>query len=85
MYDAMLKKNPFMSLWLSAANSAGGAARGFWMSELHHQQIALMRDMTEQMLRFWSGAWMISPSADAMPGQAPRRRRTAGGSHGAER
>lgn len=28
MSNPWLKKNPFMSMWLSAANSAAGAARG---------------------------------------------------------
>lgn len=28
MANPWLKKNPFMSMWLSAANSAAGAARG---------------------------------------------------------
>jgi hypothetical protein len=30
--------NPWMSLWLSAANSWASAARGFWTAELHRQQ-----------------------------------------------
>lgn len=58
MSNPMMKKNPFMSMWLSGANSAGGAARGLWMSELCRQQRAMM----QQMIRFWTGAWM-SPAA----------------------
>lgn len=27
-------KNPWMSMWLSAANSWAGAARGFWTAEM---------------------------------------------------
>ena len=34
-------KNPWMSLWLSAANKAAGAARGHWMAEARRQQKAL--------------------------------------------
>ncbi len=31
-------KNPFLSMWLSAANTAAGSARGFWTAELQRQQ-----------------------------------------------
>ena len=34
--------NPFMSMWLSAINSAAGQARGFWTAEMHRQQTAMM-------------------------------------------
>jgi len=37
-------KNPWLSLWMSAANSAAGAARGFWTAEMHHQQKAMMKE-----------------------------------------
>ena len=36
-------KNPFLSMWLSAANTAAGAARGFWTAELQHQQKAFAK------------------------------------------
>jgi hypothetical protein len=68
MYDAMFKKNPMMSLWMSAANSAAGSARGLWMAEMHRQQSAMMQEFTKQMINFWSGAWgarMASTAADA--------------------
>jgi len=35
-------KNPWLSMWLSAANSAAGAARGFWTAEARRQQNALL-------------------------------------------
>jgi len=31
-------------MWLSAANSAAGAARGFWTAEMRRQQNALTRE-----------------------------------------
>ena len=31
-------KNPFLSMWLSAANTAAGSARAFWTAELRRQQ-----------------------------------------------
>lgn len=54
--------NPWMSLWLSAANSWAGAARGFWTAEMRRQQTAMLDEMTRQMVRFWTGAW-AQPSA----------------------
>jgi hypothetical protein len=46
--------NPWMSLWLSAANSWAGAARGFWTAEMRRQQTAVINEMTRQMVRFWT-------------------------------
>jgi hypothetical protein len=53
-----------MSLWLSAANSWAGAARGFWTAEMRRQQAATINEMTRQMVRFWTGAW-AQQSSDA--------------------
>jgi len=49
---------------MSAANSWAGAARGFWSAEMQRQQTAMLKDMTEQMFRFWTGAWMMPSSTD---------------------
>jgi hypothetical protein len=73
----MFKKNPMMSLWMSAANSAAGSARGLWMAEMQRQQSAMMQEFTKQMIHFWTSTWMVSPAkADAAPQdhQAKRRR-----------
>ncbi len=43
-------KNPWMSLWLSAANRAAGPARGFWSAEIARQQQAFAKAMTKAML-----------------------------------
>jgi hypothetical protein len=79
MYDAMFKKNPMMSLWMSAANSAAGSARGLWLAELHRQQSAMMQAFTKQMIDFWSGAWgtrMVSTGpADAAAQTKKTKRR----------
>lgn len=40
-------KNPWMSMWLSAANKAAGAGRGFWSAEAARQQKAFAKAMTE--------------------------------------
>ncbi|WP_114947493.1 hypothetical protein [Microvirga calopogonii] len=42
-----MMKNPWMSLWLSAANTWAGAARGFWTAEMHRQQKVILNDMTK--------------------------------------
>jgi hypothetical protein len=60
-------KNPWMSLWLSAANKAAGTARGLWMAEARRQQQALARELTK--------AWGLGGSAMARKPRAPRRRK----------
>lgn len=37
-------KNPWLSMSLSAANRAAGAARGFWTAEMRRQQKALLNE-----------------------------------------
>ena len=54
--------NPWMSLWLSAANAWAGAVRGFWTVEMRRQQTAMINGMTRHMVRFWTGAWTQSSS-----------------------
>lgn len=46
MSNVWMKRNPFMSLWLSAANRAVGAARGRAIAEERKQQLALIRSVT---------------------------------------
>jgi len=63
MKNPWTKKNPFMSVWLSAANSALGRARGPVAAEAAKQRAA----MTKQATRFWTGAWLAAVK--------PKRRR----------
>jgi hypothetical protein len=42
-----MAKNPWMSLWLSAANTWAGAARCFWTAEMHRQQRAMLNEMSK--------------------------------------
>lgn len=44
-------KNPWMSLWLSAANKAAGTSRSLWAAEAARQQQAYMKAMTEAMTK----------------------------------
>jgi hypothetical protein len=60
--NPMSKTNPLLSMWLSGANAWSNAGRGFWMAELQRQQTAMMKEATEQMFRFWTGAWMLPGS-----------------------
>ncbi len=63
-------RNPWLSLWLSAANAWSGAARGFWTAEMHRQQTAMMNEMSRQTVRFWTQL-LSAPGTDA----TTRRRR----------
>lgn len=40
MANPLMKKNPFLSVWLSAVNAWAGAARGLMMAEVRRQQKA---------------------------------------------
>jgi len=42
-------KNPLLSMWLSGANSAAGAARGFWTAEMRRQQKAVMNEAVRSL------------------------------------
>lgn len=57
-------KNPWMSLWLSAANRAAGASRGLWTAEMQRQQQTLQREVLK--------AWGLG---GATPARKPSRRR----------
>ena len=56
-------KNPFMSLWLSYANSYANMMRGIWSAELQRQQTAMMNEMMANMTKFWMTP-MLPPSSD---------------------
>ena len=62
--------NPWMSLWLSAANSWAGAMRGLWTAELHRQQTAMTNEMIRQTMDFWTRTWQAP-----LPDAKPKRRR----------
>jgi len=46
-----MAKNPFLSLWLNAANTWAGAARGVWTAEMHRQQKAMLKEMMRPAAR----------------------------------
>ena len=46
-------RNPWLSLWLSAANSCAGALRGLWTVGLHREQPAAANELVRQNVEFW--------------------------------
>ena len=54
MTNPWLASNPFMSFWLSAANTAAAQQRSAFTAELGRQQAA----MTREWVRLWTDAWM---------------------------
>jgi hypothetical protein len=64
MRNPWLKKNPFMSMWLSGANAMLGAARGQASAEAKRQAAAMTAKAAKQTMRFWSSV-MTSPSGKA--------------------
>lgn len=71
MTNPWLKKNPMMSVWLSAFNTTANAARGRVAAEANRQAAAMFSEATSQALRFWSGGLMAPPPA------RPRKRKRA--------
>lgn len=58
-------KNPWMSLWLSAANKATGTTRTFWAAEARRQQQAFAKEVMK--------AWGLGGAGE--PRKSPARRR----------
>jgi hypothetical protein len=59
-----LSRNPFLSLWLQAFNTAIGAARGHALNEARRRHRRMMNDNARAAVAFWSGS------------SAPSRRKT---------
>ena len=70
MKNPWVKKNPFMSMWLSGANRAVGATRGQIAGSIKREarktSSGIAAGWTEQVLDFWG---------QAIAGPAPRKRR----------
>ena len=74
MRNPWTAKNPFMSAWLSAANTAGNTARGHATAAARRQFAAMQADAAKQVAGFWSGAWVLP-----IPSAAPKRKRRSSG------
>jgi hypothetical protein len=55
MSNPWLKKNPFMSMWLSGANSVANSARGTFAAEAKRQSTAAITKATSDMFSAWPG------------------------------
>jgi hypothetical protein len=58
MSNPWLKKNPFMSLWLSTANRMAGALRGQAAAQVKRQVNAAVSEATRENARLLSEAAM---------------------------
>jgi hypothetical protein len=56
------RKNPFLSLWLSAANKVAGTGRGLWLAAARQQQAATIREAGKLATSFWTDA-LKAPSS----------------------
>ena len=63
MKNPWLKKNPFMSMWLSGANTVANTARAHATVEAKRQTTALMKESVKQGTDFWMSAFMPKPAA----------------------
>jgi hypothetical protein len=67
MTNPWLKKNPFLSMWLSGANTVASSARGRIASEAKRQSTIAINKAVSEMFTTWT---------DAMVGsRAPKRRK----------
>jgi hypothetical protein len=69
MSNPWLKKNPFMSMWLSGANTVAHSARGRIAAEAKRQSNTAITEATRDMVSFWSGG----PTGAARPKAKKRR------------
>lgn len=68
MSNPWLKKNPFMSMWLSTANRVAGTLRGQAAAQVKRQATAAATEATRESLKLWTDA--VKPAA----ARAKRRR-----------
>lgn len=60
MPQPWLKKNPLMSMWLSAANGAAGWWRSQAAAQVKRHATAVVHDATTQAIQVWSDALKVS-------------------------
>ena len=63
MKNPWVKKNPFLSMWLSGANTVAGKARSRATAESRRQVSTMMTDTTKQIIDFWSAGMLSKPPA----------------------
>jgi len=62
MSNPWLKKNPYMSMWLSGANAVAGSMRGQAAAQAKRQTSAAITDATRTIFNMWAGA-LLAPAA----------------------
>jgi hypothetical protein len=67
MKNPWLKKNPAMSMWLSAANSVAGSVRGKASAQAKRHANKMIADSNAQIIDFWTGKAARSPKAKKKP------------------
>ena len=70
MKNPWLKKNPWLSMWLSGANSILGSARGRATAEGRRQAATMTNGAMNQAVRFWTAA--VTP-----PRKKPSRKKSS--------
>ena len=63
MSNPWLKKNPFLSMWLSGANSVANSARGKIAAEAKRQSTTAITKATNDMFSLWTGAMTSATTA----------------------
>jgi hypothetical protein len=56
-----LKKNPFLSMWLSSANAVAGSVRSRTKQQVRRQSATAARNATKAMFEAWTGAVIKPP------------------------
>jgi hypothetical protein len=56
MSNPWLKKNPFMSMWLSTANRMAGSIRGTATAKVKRQVKAIATEAANENVKLWSSA-----------------------------
>ena len=71
MTNPWLKKNPYMSMWLSGANAVAGSMRGHAAAQVKRHSAATVAAATQEVFKAWSGALLMS--SPAAKGRKSRR------------
>ena len=56
MQNPWLKKNPFLSIWLSGANAAMGHGRSRALAAMRRQSAAMTSQYTQDWMRIWTSS-----------------------------
>lgn len=67
-----LRKNPFLSMWLSGANAVAGAARGTATAYAKKQMASAVAQNTKAVTDFWLAA--LTPPKPPKPAKRKKRR-----------